>query len=111
MIALNHHLSDQQVRQFASQTAQALKDRICPVGYARAHPCGERDVRQDADSGLIAYLYIYGISNPSEIAALSEMIKLTRRSNVSYKKIPVRVVFYSDLNKTSINKSFWMLGE
>lgn len=109
--ALNHYLSDQRVRVFASEAAGALKKRICPSEYVRAHPCGQKNVQAEADSGLIAYLYIYGITDGNDINELNETTKTLRSSESYYRRIPVKVIFYADLKKSSVVKQFWILGE
>lgn len=111
IVALKQYLSGQHVRQFASESARVLNDRICPSGYARGNPCGTKDVRQEADSGLIAYLYVYGVINLEEIDELSKVVKTLRSSKPFYRKTPVKVIFYADLHRSSVVKQFWILGE
>jgi hypothetical protein len=108
---INHYLSDQHVRKFASDTARILKERICPSGYSRAQACGKKDVRFEADSGLIAYLYVFGVQGASEIQELSEVVKNIRRESPFYKRTPVKIIFYADLQKSSVLKELFIIFE
>ena len=109
IVSLSSYLADQDVRHFSSAAATILKNHICPHGYANAYPCGTKDVRQEADSGLIAYLYIYGVTEKNEIDELRKVIKTFRSNKPYYRKIPVKVIFFSDLRKLSAVKQFWIL--
>lgn len=111
VFALRQYLEGQRLEQFALETAREIKNRICPKGYSPVNPCGQKDVREKADSGLIVSLYIYGTTDPEQINALYEVIKARRSSESFYRKIPVKVVFYTDLQKSSVAAQFWILGE
>ncbi|MEI7431785.1 MAG: hypothetical protein WCL27_15135 [Betaproteobacteria bacterium] len=111
IVVFDQYMSDQRVRQFASETAAILYKRICSSEQLLSRPCGTLDVRHEADSGLIVYLYVFGITEPREINDLSEVIKTLRRNKTFYRKVPVKVIFYADLQRSSVVKQFWILGE
>lgn len=110
-VALDQYMAGQHVRQFASEAAEALKTRICAAGYSRANPCEGKDVQAEADSGLIAYLYIYGTTEQKTVDELSVDVRTRRNSKPFYNKIPVKVIFYADLQRSSVVRQFWIFGE
>jgi len=96
-------------RGLAIELAKEVRQIICPVGSPGGKPCGNKDVRSEADWGSITYIYIYGVTNEEEISLLTLFI--TKFRNSHNWRIPVEVTFYSDLGKSEKIKSIKLNGE
>lgn len=86
-------------RRLATDLSEQIRNKICPARYSAAYPCGNKDVRGEADFGTTANIYIYGVTNEEEIETLTNLSAKFRDERD--KRIPVYLTFYSDLNKSN----------
>lgn len=75
MLGLTHCTSTENARAFK---VDQLINYVCQ-GYVEASPktnvCGEKSVWLEADSGVIAYLTVYGVSNLGEARSILDFVK------------------------------------
>ena len=85
---------------------QGLKDVICKgTTYDPAKDsCGERSYWLEADTGLIAYITIYGIQEKNEAVEISTFITKLRKSN-QQEHIPINLKIFSSPRSLGRNPS------
>lgn len=94
-----------QIQDFARDLAKQVKKQVCGDRYKQGHPypCGDRDVRFEAESWRTVYINLYGVVDDKEISSLVEFTKSFRGEE--YKAIPVVMTFYADLRKPNTLKN------
>lgn len=98
----------QGARQLAIEMGAEIKDQVCPMPYKAASPCGEKDVRSEADFGNAVYLYIYGIKDPMEMQLVVNAA--TKIRDKKDRRIPIHITFYADLTKSHEIKTIKVEG-
>ena len=97
------------MQHFARALAKDLKINVCGGKYVKLEPCGQRNVKFDADLGLCVYINVYGVTDRQEI---EELVKFVRKyRGEEYKAIPIEIVFYADLEKSKVVYKAKMKGE
>lgn len=97
-----------EARQLAREIAGSLKAQVCHVHFRPNDPCGDRDVRWDADLGDVIYIYVYGVGNPKEMQSAIDLAGQLR--DAKNKAIPVYLTFYADLTKSHEVKTIKLKG-
>lgn len=88
-----------QIQDFAREVTKEVKKQVCGDLYKPKHPypCGDRDVRFEAESWRTVYINIYGVIDKNEISSLIDFTKSFRGEK--YKAIPIVMTFYAELRK------------
>ena len=76
---------------------------------SQSNVCGERSVWLEADSGVIAYVTVYGISNLDEAKSIFNFIKKLKGKNKQ--NIPVQVAIYSSSRSVGREPSAYKIFE
>ncbi|WP_239237684.1 hypothetical protein [Candidatus Nitrotoga sp. BS] len=83
-------------REMAIELSGKIKKQVCLQEYRPGDPCGTRNVQGQADAGTTVHIYIYGISDKSEIQSLIEFT--TKLRDEKNKSIPIDLRFYREIN-------------
>jgi len=90
-----------QIQDFARDLAKQVKKQVCGDRYKQGHPypCGDRDVRFEAESWRTVYINVYGVVDRNEILSLIDFTTAFRGEE--YKAIPIVMTFYAKLREVN----------
>lgn len=94
--------SHPRIQDFARDLAKELTMLVCKGKYD-PNPCGDKDVRFEADSFRTVYINVYGVVDENEIRSLVDFTLSFHRGE--YRVIPIVMTFYANLRKPNTLKN------
>ena len=85
------------IQHFASALGKEIKMLVCKEKYVPANPCGDRDVKVEADALRTVYLTVNGVVEKREILSIVDAVIAFRGEK--YKAIPIEITFYAGFKK------------